>query len=80
MSALHCILWIDDTVIYETSSAFAIMNSHQSQGTGMHSAQAGRLPTLQAMEDWAQSGVFAHRAAAVLFCLKVSWHTKKTCK
>lgn len=59
VSALHCVLWIDDTVIYETSPAFAITNSQQLQGTGMWSPQAGSLLTLGAMKDWTQGGVFA---------------------
>lgn len=59
VSALRCVLWIDDTVIYETSPAFATTNSQQLQGTGMCSPQASSLPTLEAMKDWGQSGVFA---------------------
>lgn len=39
ISVLHCILWMDDTVIYEASPAFAIINSQQWQGTGMCSPQ-----------------------------------------
>lgn len=53
ISVLCCILWIDDTVICETSPAFAIINSQQSQGTGMCSPQAGGLLTLEATKDWA---------------------------
>lgn len=70
ISALRSILWIDDTVIYETSPAFAIMNSQQSQGSGMCFPQAGSLPTLEARKDWAQSAGFATELLQFTFVSK----------
>lgn len=74
---LLCILWIDDMVIYETSPAFAIRNSQQLQGTGMSSPQAGSLPTLEAMKDRAQSGVFATELPQFFFVSEYFLYTPK---
>lgn len=56
------VLWIEDTVIYETYPAFAIKTPQQLQKTGKSSQQAGKLPTLKATKDWTR--VFCCRASA----------------